>query len=141
MMATHRADAAGGRHPVTPGGRYLRATAVNDRVDELHEDSARNIFARAFVSVVRLRFLPDTPLVAIARSVKAAARRHPALAVRVREAEMLIREALGECVPTAGITTEQAMAVHVLLFASLVDELALTDDELDELIADAERGF
>ena len=52
---------------------------------------------------------------------------------------MLIRQALGEQVPTGGIGREQAMTVHVLLFAALVDELALTDDELDELIADAER--
>lgn len=138
MMATHRADAPGGRHPATPGGRYLRATAINDRADEPHGDAVRDVCSRAFASVVQLRFRPDTPLLAIACSVRAAAHRHPALAVRVREAEMLIREALGEQVPTGGITPDQAVAVHVLLFASLVDELALTDDELDELIADAE---
>jgi hypothetical protein len=53
---------------------------------------------------------------------------------------MLIREVLGENVPTAGIEPGQAVTVHVLVFAALVEELALTDDELDELIADAEDG-
>jgi hypothetical protein len=60
--------------------------------------------------------------------------------VPVREAEMLIREALGERVPTADITPAQLVTVHVLMFAVLVDEMALTDDELAELIADAETA-
>jgi hypothetical protein len=51
---------------------------------------------------------------------------------------MLVRDALGETVPVAGIDREQVVAAHVLLFAAFVDELALTDDELDELIARAE---
>lgn len=138
MTATHRADAASARRPRTPAGRYLRATATNERADQPPGPGAADVFAGAFGAAVRLRFRVDTPLTAIAASVAAAARRHPALAVPVREAEMLIREALGEHVPTAGITGVQAMAVHVLLFAALVDELALTDEELDELIADAE---
>jgi hypothetical protein len=70
--------------------------------------------------------------------VAGCARRHAELTVPVREAEMLIREALGERVPTAGIAPAQRVTVHVLLFAALTEELALTDDELDELIADAE---
>jgi hypothetical protein len=32
------------------------------------------------------------------------------------------------------------IATHVVMFASLVDELALTDDELDELIAEADAN-
>ena len=41
---------------------------------------------------------------------------------------------------SAGIEREQIAAVQVLLFAAFVDELALTDDELDELIAQAEHS-
>jgi hypothetical protein len=44
----------------------------------------------------------------------------------------------GGAAPTAGISATQAMVVHMVMFAALVDELALTDYEIDELIADAE---
>ena len=136
MTATHRVDAV--RRPATPTGRYLRATALNERTDELPGGPALDVFARAFTAAVRLRFRPDTPLIAVAASVASAARRHPALGLPVREAEMLIRAALGEAVPSAGISETQAMVVHMVMFAALADELALTDDEIDELIADAE---
>ncbi len=128
------------RRPRTPGGLFLRATATNDRAEAVPDETARSVFAGAFALAVRLRFGPATPLVAIAGTVAACARRHAELTVPVREAEMLIREALGETVPTAGIEPAQRVTVHVLLFAALVEELALTDDELDELIADAEAG-
>ncbi|HET6530794.1 MAG TPA: hypothetical protein VFH03_09305 [Actinoplanes sp.] len=140
MTATHRADPDTGRRPRTPTGLYLRATALNDRADEPPGEPALDVFARAFATAVRLRFRPDTPLLAVAASVAAAARRHPMLHQLVREAEMLIRQALGEQVPAAGITAQPAMVIHMLIFAALADEMALTDDEIDELIADAELG-
>jgi Na+/H+-dicarboxylate symporter len=119
-------------------GAYLWATATNSPAETIPGDAARTVFARAFGLAVRLRFQPGTPLTAIAATVRKAARRHPALTVPVREAEMLIRQALDEQVPTAGIPPAAVVTVQVLLFAALVDELALTDDELAELIADAE---
>jgi len=140
MTATHRAGAAGVRRPGTPAGRYLRSTATNERADGPPGPDAADVFARAFAAVARLRFRVDTPLPAISASVAAAARRHPAPSLPVREAEMLIRQALGEYVPTAGITGAQGTAVHLLIFAALVDEMALTDDEIDELIAGAEAA-
>ncbi len=133
-----RPDAAV-RRPRTPGGRFLRATATNDRAEVVPGEAAREVFARAFALAAGLRFGPDTPLRVIAGTVAACARRHAELTVPVREAEMLIREALGETVPTAGIEPAERVTVHVLMFAALVEELALTDDELDELIADAEE--
>ena len=133
------ADPAAVRRPRTPAGLFLRATATNHRAEAAPDDASRAVFARAFALAVRLRFGPDTPLMAIAGTVAACARRHAQLTVPVREAEMLIREALGETVPTAGIEPAQRVAVHVLMFAALAEELALTDDELDELIADAEE--
>ena len=128
------------RRPRTPGGLFLRATATNDRAEATPDETACEVFARAFALAVGLRFRPGTPLVSIAATVAACARRHADLTVPVREAEMLIREALGETVPTAGIAPAQRVTVHVLLFAALVEELALTDDELDELIAGAESS-
>ena len=131
--------AAGARGPRTPGGQFLRATATNDRAGAVPDEAGRAVFGRAFAAAVRRRFRPDTPLPAIAGSVAACARRHAEPTLPVREAEMLIREALGETVPTAGIAPAQRVTVHVLMFAALVDELALTDGELDELIAGAEE--
>jgi hypothetical protein len=128
------------RRPRTRGGLFLRATATHDRAEAVSVEDAREVFARAFVLAVGLRFAPETPLPVIAGSVAACARRQAEPTLPVREAEMLVREALGETVPTAGIAPAQRVAVQVLLFAALVEELALTDDELDELIADAEDG-
>ena len=127
------------RRPRTAAGLVLRATATNGRAEAVPDDAARGVFDRAFGLAVRLRFRPDTPLPVIAGSVAGAARRHAELALPVREAEMLIRAALGETVPTAGIAPAETVAVQVLMFAALVEELALTDDELDELIAGAEE--
>jgi hypothetical protein len=119
-------------------GAYLWAAATNSPAEAIPGEGARTVFARAFALAVRLRFRAGTPLTAIARTAANAARRHPTLNVPVREAEMLIRQALDEQVPTAGIPETAVVTVQVLLFATLVDELALTDDELAELIADAE---
>jgi hypothetical protein len=59
---------------------------------------------------------------------------------------MLVRDAVGEPVPTDEISAPVVIATHVLMFASLAEELALTDAELDALIEDAEsrvrkKGF
>lgn len=124
----------------SPAGAYLWATATNTPAGTITGEAARLVFDRAFGLAVRLRFQAGAPLTAIAATAAGAARRHPSLSVPVREAEMLIRQALGEHVPTGGIEPPAVVTVQVLLFAALVDELALTDAELDELIADAERG-
>jgi hypothetical protein len=113
---------------------FLRATATNTPAPDAPAEDADETFAAAFRAAVKLRFRPDAPLATITGSVRAATRRHGDL-VPVREAEMLIRSALGEEVPTAEIARTAAVTAHVLLFATLVEELALTDDELDELLA------
>jgi len=115
---------------------FLRATATNRPAADPPGEDAGEYFAAAFRLAVGLRFRPDVPLPVIAGTVRTAAQRHQGL-VPVREAEMLIREALGETVPTAEIATADAVTVHVLMFAALVEELALTDAELDELITQA----
>jgi hypothetical protein len=124
----------------SPAGAYLWAAATNSPAAAIPGDAARTVFARAFELAVRLRFEGASPLTAIARTAANAARRHPTLNMPVREAEMLIRQALDEQVPTAGITPAAVVTVQVLLFATIADELALTDEELAELIADAEAS-
>ena len=126
---------------------YLRATATNSpaRQDVEPDRTAQVLFANAFGLVVRRRFRPDVPIGEIARAVTNARRRHPELALSAvalgpMEAEMLIRHALSETVPIDGIPMARIIATHVVMFASLVDELALTDDELDELIAEADAN-
>jgi hypothetical protein len=113
---------------------FLRATATNAAAPEPPGAEGDEMFAAAFRAAVKLRFRADAPLAAVTGSVRAATRRHGQL-VPVREAEMLIRSALGEQVPTAEIDRVAEVKTHVLLFATLVEELALTDDELDELLA------
>ncbi|MEV6629465.1 hypothetical protein AB0M54_01785 [Actinoplanes sp. NPDC051470] len=113
---------------------FLRATATNTVAPEPPGEHADEMFAAAFRAAVKLRFRTDAPLAAVTGSVRAATRRHGEL-VPVREAEMLIRSALGEQVPIAEIDRSSTVRTHVLLFAALVEELALTDDELDELLA------
>jgi hypothetical protein len=60
------------------------------------------------------------------------------MVVPALDAEMLIRDALAEAVPVGEISLDAIVTTHLLVFASLVDELALSDDEVDALIVDAE---
>jgi hypothetical protein len=125
---------------LTPAGEYLWASATNERaaVDIRPDRAARRLFSRAFELAVRRRFRPDAALAEIARSVANAGRRHAPVVVPALEAEMLVRDALGEVVPIEEIPVPAIVTTHVLVFASLVDELALDDDELTALILAAE---
>jgi len=127
--------------PVSVAAAYLRATAVNDRAarDARPDYRSRVFFYCAFEMAVRRRFHPGSPIAEIARSVVNAGRRHAPVVVPVLEAEMLVRDALGEAVPIEEIPLETIVTTHVLVFASLVEELVLTDDELDALLAAAEE--
>ncbi|MGK5679105.1 hypothetical protein [Actinoplanes sp. URMC 104] len=124
----------------TEAGRHLQlvasrgAPAQHDSPD----DAARRVWEIAFGLAARHRFEPDSPLAEIRRTVVGTLREHPAVA-RPLDAEMLVREALGEKVPVDEITGPVRTGVHLLLFARLVDELALTDGELESLIAQAEE--
>jgi hypothetical protein len=127
--------------PGTPAGAHLRATATNERaaVDLHPDDPARVVFRCAFELAVRRRFRCDSPIAEIARTVANAARRHPLVPVDALAAEMLIRDALGEVVPVEETPIPVIVATHVLVFAAICDELALSDDEIDALIATAEN--
>jgi hypothetical protein len=127
------------RHLSAPG-EYLRACAANERATAgVRPDfGARVFFYCAFELVVRRRFRRDCPVGEITRAVADAGRRHTPLVVPVLEAEMLVRDALGEIVPIEEIEVPAIVTTHVLVFASLVDELALDDDELTALIMAAE---
>jgi hypothetical protein len=128
----------------TAAGAYLRATAANERaaVDLDPDDSARVVFCCAFELAVRRRFRTDSPIAEIARMIANAARRHPLVPVDALAAEMLIREALGEVVPVEEIPLPVIVATHLVAFAAICDDLALSDDEIDTLITTAEeRSF
>jgi hypothetical protein len=121
-------------------GAYLRATAANQRAPvDLHPDyPARVVFHCAFELGVRRRFRNDSPIAEIVRTVANAARRHPFVLVDALAAEMLIRDVLGDVVPVEEIPLPVIVVTHVLVFAAICDELALSDDEIDTLIAAAE---
>lgn len=126
---------------------YLGATARNHRAgaDLRTDPAARAFFARAFRLAVRRRFRPDDPVAEITRSAASVVRRHAGLALSGvapsgLEVEMLIRDALGEPVPVHDIPDDRLLAAHVLAFGALCDELALADDEIDDLVALADRS-
>ena len=142
----------------TEAGHYLRRAARDDAPSRLGtppglgtpaglgtsageiDGSARRVWEIAFGLAARRRFEPDTALAEISRTVATAVHEHAAAALPMLAAEMLVRAALGEPVPTDEIDADVLVAVHLLLFASLTDELALGDAELDAMIAEAERS-
>ncbi len=125
----------------TDAGRYLRRVAFEDAPagHEAPDADARCVWEIAFGLAAQRRFEPDSPLAEIRRTVTAALRQHSAAGLPPLEAEMLLREALGEDVPADEIDGAVRSGVHLLLFARLVDELALTDGELESLVARAEE--
>jgi hypothetical protein len=128
----------------TAAGHYLRQAARDDAPVRFGmppgdvDDAAHRVWEIAFGLVVRRRFEPETPLAEISRTVALAVREHAVAGLPILDAEMLVRHALGEAVPIGDIDGGVLHAVHLLLFASLTDELALGDRELDAIVAEAE---
>ena len=125
-------------------GEHLRCMARDDTPTRFGtppspDDHARRVWRHAFGLAVRRRFEPDSPLAEISRVVAAAVHAHELAGLPVLEAEMLVRAELGEAVPVDEIVPAVLIGVHLLLFGSLVDELALGDGELDALVAQAEE--
>ena len=102
------------------------------------DDHARRVWRHAFGLAVRRRFEPASPLAEISRVVAAAVRSDEQAGLTVLEAEMLVRAELGEAVPVDEMAPAVRDGVHLLLFAFLVDELALGDGELETLVTKAE---
>ena len=132
---------AGGGRPRSAAGAYLRATAANERapVDIRPDYPVRVVFYCAFEMAVRRRFRKDSAVAEIARTVANAATRHPFVPVPALAAEMLIRDALGEVVPIEEIPLPVIVATHMVMFGAICDELALSADDIDQLIAAAEE--
>jgi hypothetical protein len=125
----------------TAAGRYLQRVAYADAPAraEAPTSATRHVWEIAFGLAARRRFEPDSPLAEIRRTVWATLHRQSAVALPPLTAEMLIRAALGEEVPVDEIDDTVRTGAHLLLFARLVDELALTDDELEGLVMEAEE--
>lgn len=126
----------------TAAGRYLRAVARDEAAPRrtVADDDARRLWENAFGLMARRRFAPDAPLAVISRTVAAAVHDHPALCLPMLDAEMLLRTALGEDVPVDEIDEDVMVAVHVLLFRTIADELALGEEELVGVIVQAEKA-
>jgi hypothetical protein len=129
----------------TDAGRYLRQAAHDEAPSRFGsptgevDESARRVWEIAFGLAVRRRFEPDTALAEISRTVAIAVHDHAVAGLPILDAEMLVRAALGETVPVGDIDEGVLIAVHLLLFASLADELALGNAEVDAIIAEAEE--
>jgi hypothetical protein len=130
---------------VTDAGRYLRQAARDEAPSRFGspagdvDESARQVWQIAFGLMVRRRFEPDAALAEISRTVAMAVHDHASAGLAILDAEMPVRAALGEKVPLGDLDEGVLIAVHLLLFASLADELALGDAELDAVIAEAEE--
>jgi hypothetical protein len=126
----------------TEAGRYLRAVARDEAAPRrgVADDDARRLWEIAFGLMARRRFEVDAPLAEISRTVAAAVHEHPALCLPMLDAEMLLRAALGEDVPVDEIDPDVVVAVYVLVFRTIADELALGEDELVGLIVQAEKA-
>lgn len=125
----------------TAAGRYLQRVAYEDAPAHGEEPTSatRHVWEIAFQLAVRRRFEPDSPLAEIRRTVSTILRQHASAALPPLAAEMLIRDALDEAVPVDEISDPVRSRAHLLLFAGLVDELAMTDGELESLIVEAEE--
>ncbi|MBL7254968.1 hypothetical protein [Paractinoplanes lichenicola] len=125
----------------TAAGRYLQRVAYEDAPPRSVEptSAARHVWEIAFGLAARRRFDADSPLAEIRRTVTTTLRRHAAAALPALAAEMLIRDALGETVPVDEIGDAVRSRAHLMLFAGLVDELAMTDGELEDLVIQAEE--
>jgi hypothetical protein len=137
--------AEAGRPAWTSAGDYLRAAAGDEAPARFGtppgpvDDYARQVWQRAFGLAVRRRFEPGSPLAEISRTVATAVHAHDSAGLPAIDAEMLVRAELGETVPVDELDPAVLLGVHLLVFASLVDELALGDGELDDLVTEAER--
>jgi hypothetical protein len=138
--------AAPAEHPPwTTAGDYLRGVAVEEAPARFGtpsgpvDDYARRVWRTAFGLAVRQRFEPGSPLAEISRTAAAAVHAHEAAGLPAIDVEMLIRAELGEQVPVDEFDPVVLTGVHLLVFASLVDELALGDGELDDLVTRAEQ--
>ena len=127
----------------TPAGHHLQTVARDETPARYGtpagpaDDTARRVWEIAFGLMVRRRFDPDSPLAEVSRIVARAVHEH-GCGLPPMDAEMLVRAALHERVPTDDIDPAVRVGTHLRLFAALADELALTDGELDGLITQAE---
>ncbi|MCO8272281.1 hypothetical protein M1L60_16940 [Actinoplanes sp. TRM 88003] len=117
----------------TAAGHYLQLVAREEAPQDCDapDEDARRLWEIAFGLAARRRFTPDSSLAEIRRTV--------AGGLPTLEAEMLLRAALGEKVPVDEIDLSVRTGAHLLLFARLADEMALTDGELEGLVARAEE--
>jgi hypothetical protein len=138
-------DPESSRPAWTNAGDYLRLAASDEAPARFGtpggpvDDYARRVWQCAFGLAVRKRFEPGSPLAEISRSVATAVHVHELAKLPAIDAEMLVRAELGETVPVDELDPAVLVGVHLLVFASLVDELALGDGELDDLVTRAEQ--
>jgi hypothetical protein len=145
-LDTPPVEEQGAEHaPWTTAGDYLRAAAVDNAPARFGmppgpvDDYARRVWHTAFGLAVRRRFEQGGPLAEISRSVATAVHVHETAGLPVIDVEMLVRAELGEEVPVGDLEPDVLLSAYLLVFASLVDELALGDGELDDLVTEAER--
>lgn len=130
------------------GGELIRALLKQDwpTWDQLTVDldsagsTAAKVIGAAFFLAVDRRWTPETDVREIAQWVMET-REYFAKGdelIPVREAEALVRAALGEDHLAIGIDSETTVSVEMQLLTKLVADLGLDHDQIDGLVSEAE---
>ncbi|SCF38212.1 hypothetical protein [Micromonospora mirobrigensis] len=139
------------QEPMTAVGKALRAVARRDNADfeywrkQMHRDEQEKmqlypLLYEVFRGAAELRFAIEgnagqiRPFVERARPLL-----WPAQGFPVGKAEALIRSALGESGLVSGFSTEEVVTIRMQTLTYLVEDLDLSDHDLDTLIAQAEQ--
>jgi hypothetical protein len=117
----------------------MNGPAVTKGLPPIPDDDATVAVLESAVSLVLRRRLAADDLRGIAAfAIRMKLRFGPERAP-VREAEAVVREALGEAMPTKDIPDALRFQLMTLAFSAAVEELGLFHREVGALLADAER--
>jgi hypothetical protein len=126
-------------------GKWIRAVVRNDNVamrrlgEQFPDEDLDPVVDAVFSLAVRRRFSQALPTGDITRQMLGIRQRYGASRVRpLLEMEMVVRRELGERVPIDDLDDSTVSKIKIFVFEQIVHDLALFDDELDELIVLAE---
>jgi hypothetical protein len=131
---------------LSTAARWLRAVVRNDADarralgDMFDEDELYPLVGSAFSLAVARRFSPNCDVRAITRQALGVRQRYADRSPQLLQMEMVVRRELGESVPVDDLRPDRVLLIKMWIFEQLVYDLGLFDDELDELIAEAERS-
>lgn len=126
-------------------GQWIKATVKNDKhallrlENQVRDEELSVLIDAVFTLAVRTRFSPSGSLDDITRQMLGIRQRYDAKLVRpILEMEMVVRKELGEYVPIDDLSSTTTSVIKLLVIEQIVYDMALFDDEIDDLIGRAE---